>query len=151
MSECEADTGLATEQAILHMRRRGLTDGDMAAKCGCTEDTFANQRTKRFPSHLLRLRIEAAFDFTPIWSTRAQIDFRRRCLAVTGCDPVSLEGPEVEGLCRRLGVRIPANRNRPGWLFALDAFFAARPKLGLPQASAAAPDAAPALASRGAE
>ena len=120
---------LATAFLETLLQRRGVSDAEMAKRCGweCTR-AFVNQLRAGVPCVPLRLRLEQELGWVPVWSTGAEIELRQRCFEVYGLDPRTATLPEVIGLCRRLGVQVPFVRRQEERVSNLFAWLAANPR-----------------------
>ena len=107
----------------------GLSDSDLAADCLWNLRGFQSQRVAGFPCVRLQLRIEAALGFCSVWSSDLEVQLRCRCFSAHGIDPAVCTLVELEGLCRRLGVRSPSIRRREAWYDALMSSLAANPAM----------------------
>jgi len=113
------------------LRRRNITIGELADRCGWNRRAFLNEFGTYFPCQPLRFQVERALEFLPIWSSGAETDLRQRCWEDYGIDPRTASLVEVQQLCRRLGVESPQVRRLDAWVSNLLAWLVvnrSRPK-----------------------
>ena len=106
------------------MRELGLCLEDLAARCEWNVDALRSERSAGFPCKYLRWRIEAVCDYCAIWSSPVEVELRRKCFRAYDLDPRLALLPEIEKLCRKLGVQRPSVRRQEKWQEALLAYLA---------------------------